>query len=232
MRKRKAEGARSRVEARVSLVGFDFSQPRAVPDRTTDRRHRQPSGDIPEAKPCRDARRAWRAHPNRRMLCTPRIPTGAPSYPSTSTPGGAHARPAGGGAPHLLETSCLAFESTPFYARVSIGREEAFREQRIGRPVGGWRRARGRARGLFVARAPPGGAFSCPPTPKAGWSRSRSTSPDSGYASIDLAWPSPPATGALYLADMNSPNSVVKDRSRHRRRGSRRMCVPASHNIS
>ena len=42
--------------------------------------------------------------------CTPRIPTGAPSYPSTSTPGGAHARPAGGGAPHLLETSCLAFE--------------------------------------------------------------------------------------------------------------------------
>ena len=108
MRKRKAK--EPRVEARVSLVGFDFSQPHAVPDRTTDRRHRQPSSDIPEAKPCRDSRRAWWAHPNRRMLCTPRIPTGAPSYPSTSTPGGAHARPAGGGAPHLLETSCLAFE--------------------------------------------------------------------------------------------------------------------------
>ena len=66
MRKQKAK--EPRVEARVSLVGFDFSQPHAVPDRTTDRRHRQPSGDIPEAKPCRDSRRAWWAHPNRRML--------------------------------------------------------------------------------------------------------------------------------------------------------------------
>ncbi len=96
-----------------------------------------------------------------------RIPTGGCANPDGGTVVSVHvdtgrcSRTAGRGrSTPSPRTSCLAFESTPFYARVSIGRKEAFRE-----PDWTTRRglalSSGRARGLFVARAPPG-AFSCP----------------------------------------------------------------------
>ena len=139
-----------------------------------------------------------------------------------------HGRP---GAEHPISSNKLPSFREYSILRACVDREEGSISRAglddpsgVGAELGAGERA--------LRRPSTSGRIFLPPTPKAGWSRSRSTSPDSGYASIDLAWPSPPATGALYLADMNSPNSVVKDRSRHRRRGSRRMCVPASHNIS
>ncbi len=138
MRKRKRK--EPRVEARVSLVGFDFSQPHAVPDRTTDRRRRQPSSDIPEARPCRDSRRARWAHPNWRMLCTPRIPDGGTVVVSVHVDTGRRSRTAGrgGGAPHLLETGCLGSfrEYSILRACCRSGGRKHFASSGLGDPSG------------------------------------------------------------------------------------------------
>ena len=139
MRKQKAK--EPRVEARVSLVGFDFSQPHAVPDRTTDRRHRQPSSDIPEAKPCRDSRRAWWAHPNRRMLYAAN-PDGG-TVVSVHVDTGRCSRTAGRGRSTPSPRNKLpSFRVLHFTSVCRSGGRKHF-ASRIGRPVGGWRRARG-----------------------------------------------------------------------------------------
>jgi hypothetical protein len=187
MRKRKAEGAQSRVEA--GQPGRVRLQPAPRGPGSDDGSAASPNRLAPGVVGA--SRQADAVHAAN--------PDGGTVVVSVHVDTGRCSRTAGRGrsTPSPRQTSCLAFESTPFYARVSIGREEAFRERADWTTRRGLASSSGAGERALRPRAPPGGAFSCPPTPKAGWSRSRSTSPDSGYASIDLlAWPSPPATGA------------------------------------
>ena len=122
----------------------------------------------------------------------------------------AHGRPGGRGTPSPRNKLPRWLSRVLHFTRVlSIGREEAFREQRIGRPVGGWRRALGGGREGSSSPERLLGAYSCPRRRKRdGHAVDRPRRiPDTRRSA---GWPSPPATGALYFADINSPNSVVE----------------------
>ena len=206
---------------RVSWSGFDFSQPpRSRIDGSQHRQRPTISGGeaaVPRLAP------AWWVHPNKRMLYVANPDKGTASSPSTSTPGGTHARPG-------VEYPIFSNKLPSFRVlHLRVCRSGGSLRERDWTTRRGLALSSGQARGSSSPSA--SWAHSCPRRRKRdGHAVDRPRRiPDTRRSA---GWPSPPATGALHLADMNSPNSVVKDRSRHRRRGSRRMCVPASHNIS
>jgi len=184
---------------RVSWSGFDFSQPpRSRIDGSQHRQRPTISGGeaaVPRLAP------AWWVHPNKRMLYVANPDKGTASSPSTSTPGGTHARPG-------VEYPIFSNKLPSFRVlHLRVCRSGGSLRERDWTTRRGLALSSGQARGSSSPSA--SWAHSCPRRRKRdGHAVDRPRRiPDTRRSA---GWPSPPATGALYFADINSPNSVVK----------------------
>ena len=147
MRKRKAEGAESRSESQPGRVRLQPAPRGPGSDdgsAASPNVQRYPGGEaVPRPAPgavgaSQQADAVYAADPRRgHRRIRPRRHREALT----------HGRPGGRSTPSPRNKLPRWLSRVLHFTRVlSIGREEAFREQRIGRPVGGWRRALGGGR--------------------------------------------------------------------------------------